>query len=432
VSQSSNAIQAQEITALSIQRKPGCRIELEVKASPNLVATARKNAIRKVGKDVTFPGFRKGHAPENIILKQYPVACEENWRETIANLVFATAQMQISVPILNSGSPITFDLKNYSLDEGALIVFSFETEPEIPSVDPSLFQRRTIDSVEVTDEKVDEAIYQMRFYHAKWEAIHDRAIQEGDFIVIDVETLGSHPDEPSEKVFDHIRFEVSEKRMANWMKNLVSGAKTGDILEGISTPDDSEDEDLDKSLTDKKVRITIHHVERAILPVVDDEFAQKIGSPDVIAMRDFVRTFLQQTAANSLNEALREQVNDFLSEQYPFDLPLSLIEVEKKHRLKTLDENKSADSSTKQMSTEQKKFLEEKIYTESAQALRLFYLSRQVVRQAEIAITEQEVQQYAVQSAARAHRKIDPENLSKETFASALYALILLKAQNIF
>jgi trigger factor len=412
---------------INVNRKPACRVDLEVKASPSLVATARKNAIKKVGKEVSFPGFRKGRAPEEIVVKKYPEAIESEWHKSIADAAFAAAQMQARIPVLNNGANITFDLNKHSLEEGAELRFSFETEPELPKVDPKQFHPTPVKKAEVGEKQIDEAVRQMRFFYAKWTPLEGRGIQEGDYIQIDLDTIDT--DQP-QKVFNQIRFEVSQARMANWMKALVIGAKAGDVLEGLSEADEDGTEEDKKEFTPKKVRLTIHHAEEATLPNLDDEFTKKVGAENLAALRESVKSILDRNAEDKVQSELREQINDFLVKTYAFELPLSLIDTERNHRKSHFLKDPQSAASYAKLSDEEKHKIDEKIYNESSQAVRLFYLTRHIVRDAEVPVTHGEVQQEAVSSASALGQKVDPDKLPKEAFALALSKVIMAKAQN--
>jgi trigger factor len=414
----SSTLEGSDVT-VAIHRKPACRIELEVKASPILVAAARKEAIKRVGKEVVFPGFRKGKAPEEIILKKYADAVEQEWHKAIADLAFMAAQKKERVPLL-SNTKISFDLKNHSLIQGAEISFTFETEPTVPSVDTKLFEAKPIAATPVGDKEIDEAIRQTRFFFAQWNPLKDRGIQNGDYIMIDLDTLEDTPT----KVFDHIRFEVSDERMAPWMKNLVIGAKAGDVLEGMTQPDANASEEEQKEFPPKKVRLTIHKAEEATLPAVDDEFAQKMGAGSVDAMRDSIRTILQQNVDDKEKTVLREQVNDFLTSTYRFEVPLSLIAAEETHR------KQQANQRLDKLSPEEKKKAEKELYDQSEEAIRLFYLTRKLVQDAQISITQADVQNQAIESAKAFGEQLDPAHLPKEVFALALSKVLMTKAQD--
>ncbi len=427
----SQATYDQELTSeevrVVVHKKAACRIEMNVKTNPRLVKEARKNAVRTLSKEISLPGFRKGKAPDDMILKKFPNDVEKQMHKAIADLAFVEAQKLAKVPVLNNNSPISFDLKSQSVDEGAHMVFSFETEPTIPLVDITGFTAKSVERPEVAEKQIEEAVRQMRFFYAHWKPIQDRPIQDGDYIMIDLDTIEG---ENVQKVFHHIRFEVSKDRMADWMKKLVKGAKAGDVLEGMSEPDDTATEEEKKEFKPKKVRLSVLKVEEAILPELDDEFAKKVGASDVAHMRQSIAELLNRQADEKVQNELREQVNDHLIERYTFDLPQSLIDTEKKHRFAQMMHDAKFKASWNKMTQAERKNLEEKLSIEAGQAVRLFYLSRQIVRSENIPVTHQEVQNEAI-SIYQSHggRNADIDKLPKEVFALALSKVILAKAQ---
>lgn len=393
-----------------------------------MVKEARKNAIKSVSKEISLPGFRKGRAPEEMILKKFPADVEKQLHKEVADLAFVAAQKIAKVPILNNNSPISFDMKKQSLEHGAELVFSFETEPLIPNVDSSGFTPKPVARAEVGEKQIEEAIRQMRFFYAQWKPIQDRAIQDGDYIMIDLDTVEG---ENVQRVFHHIRFEVSKERMAAWMKKLVEGAKAGDVLDGISEVDDTATDAEKAEFKPKNVRITILKVEECQLPELDDEFAKKVGATDIAHMRQSITDLLNKQADDKVQSELREQVNDYLIENYVFDLPQSLIDTEKKHRFNQLLQDPKFKASWNKMSQDERKNLDHKLGTESAHAVGLFYLSRQIVQSAKLPVTHQEVQNEAI-SIYQSHggRNMEIDQMPKEVYALALSKVILSKAQD--
>ncbi|HSX13897.1 MAG TPA: trigger factor [Chlamydiales bacterium] len=401
---------------VSVQKKEACKVEFLVNVTNALIGKARLDAAKEVNKEVALPGFRKGKAPESLIVKKFPQEIERRFQKSLADLSFIEAQKLAQVPVLNKSSSVTFDLKKLD-DSGATLLFVFETEPTPPTVDPKLFVAKPVERKEVGEKEVNEAIRQMAFFYAKWESIFDRPIQEGDFIMIDLDSDGK-------RVFDQVRFEVKPERMAEWMRKLVLNAKVGDVLEGLSEPDETATEEEKKEFLPKKVHITIRKVERAFLPEIDDEFAKKVGASDVAGMRNLVEGVLKKQIEDKANQDLREQVSHFLVTTYLFDLPDSLIRAEFQHRLAQMNQNPEFQK----MSREEKEKIEARIRNETEQSLRLFYLSKQVVQDAKISITHQEVEQRAVEH--HRYQAAAGENLSKEEYALAVSMVFLSKAQD--
>jgi trigger factor len=401
---------------VSVKKREACKVEFQVGVTKDLIQKARLEAAKAVNKEVTLPGFRKGKAPESLILKKFPEEVEKRFQKALADLSFVEAQKLAQVPVLNKNSTITFDLKKLD-DVGAEVTFQFETEPTPPTVDPKLFIAKPVESKQVGENEVNEAIRQMAFFYAKWETISDRTIQEGDFIMIDLDSEGK-------RVFDQVRFEVKPERMAEWMRKLVLNAKEGDVLDGMSEPDDTASEAEKKEFQPKQVRVTIRKVERAILPELDDEFAKKVGAQNVAGMRDMVEGVLKKQVEDKANQDLREQVNHFLVTTYTFDLPETLVKAEFQHRISQYQKNPEFQK----MSKDDRQKIEARVRTETEQSLRLFYLSKQIVHDAKIPITHQEVNNRAIE-----HHRIGAaagENLSKEEYALAVSMVFLSKAQD--
>ena len=315
-----------------------------------------------------------------------------------------------------------------SSDEGADLLYTFETEPVVPSVDVQLFVPKPVEKKEVGEIQVNEAIRQMAFFYAKWESVEDRPVQEGDFIMIDLDTMEG---DEKKRIFNQVRFEVKPEKMAHWMRHLVLKAKVGDVLEGLSEPDDTATEEEKKEFEPKKVWVHLRKVEKSTLPEMNDEFAQKLGAPTVAAMHELVLGVLTKQVEDKANDDLREQVNHFLVTTYAFDLPKSLIDAEFEHRLNQAKKNPEFEAHLHKISGEEREKIFARIREETTQSLRLFYLSKKIVFDAKISITHQEVQARAV-----AHRRSNSmgfeagAQLSKEEFALALSMVFLSKAQD--
>ena len=412
---------------VTAHHKPGCKVELQVAASSLLVAQAKKAAVKAVKKEVILPGFRKGKAPEDVILKKYPHDVEEKYHTELANLTFAAAQKLSGIPLLNNNAQIAFELKNQT-EQTAELYFSFETEPKIPKVDPSLFQPKPIERPVVGNIQIEEAIRQMQFFYAKWTNVVDRPIRDGDYILISVDTWEN---EQPQRVFHHVRFEVSKERMANWMRALVQGAKAGDVLEGMSEPDEESTAEEKQIFQPKKVRLTLHKVEEAELPELNDEFAKKVGSTDVAAMRNFIEKLLNEKAEEKVKEELCNQVNAFFISNYSFDLPDSLVDTEKQDRIQQLQHNPKMKKRWDAMTLEERQSAENTIKEESSHAISLFYLSRQVVHDAQIPVSQTEIQKEAIQtlSSIKGSSAEQIEAIPKEIYALAFSKVLLAKAQ---
>jgi trigger factor len=414
---------------VTIRKFPHCRVELEVVAGNEQIQKARKEALKIVKKEVVIPGFRKGKAPDEMIQKNYSVSIQDKTQKTLADTAFASAMELVKIPILNNNSPVQFHLNRISESE-ATLTFSFESEPEVPSIDSTNFQLKEVIRPETGEKELNEAIRQMRLFYSKWVPITDRKVEEGDFILIDLETL----EEPTQKVFSDTRFEVSDAQMAKWMKKLVIGKESGASVEGLSEPDADLSEEKKKEFKPKRVLLTIKKIEKAEMPELNEEFAKKVGATGLEQMKQYLRDMIEKKADEKVDHEKREQVNDFLL-NYGFDIPLSLIQKEKEHRRKQYTEDPRYQAKIRHMTDLQKDMerleLEELIENQSESAVRLFYASRQVIRDAKINVSYEEVKAEALRSLqVFGPVRIDQQAIPEEVFALALSKIILSRAQD--
>src|SRR5580704_14680134 len=104
----------------SIHRKPSCSIEFEVEALTPLVQSAHKKALKTVAKEITIPGFRKGKAPDELVLKNYPETVDKKWQEIIADLAFRECEKLAKVPLLHRDARIVYKMKKHDIQGAEL------------------------------------------------------------------------------------------------------------------------------------------------------------------------------------------------------------------------------------------------------------------------------------------------------------------------
>lgn len=376
-----------ENVRFTTHQKPSCILEFDVEALEPLVKAAHQKAIKAVAKHVTLPGFRKGKAPDALVLKNYSKEVDKEWQQAIADQTFYECQKLAQVSILRKEGKITYKIKSYTLS-GALLNLDVETEPKVPTIDPKTLQLEAIQRPEVNEEKIEETIRQVQLFFATWHPVTDRPIQEKDFVTLDVDIIEETPPTP---LFSKTRFEVTEKSMSKWMYDLVLGKSTGDSIEGVSVPDESASEKDKKELQPKKVKVTIRSIETATYPELTDEFASKLGVKTVEEMRENITNLLNKQADAHVKEAQREQVSEFLLKHYPFDLPHTLVEKEAKFRFQQLMQDPQFPQYWRELGSEEQKNVAKTIFSQSEKAVRMFYLCRNIIAEAKLEISAEDL-----------------------------------------
>ena len=371
-----------DLVQFVIHRKPNCIVEYEVEVSRPICFEAHKKAAKAIGKEVIVPGFRKGKAPPEVVAKRYPHDLDKQWQEAIATSTYKECAQLANIPVVSPDAQITFKMIHHNPDSAKLILY-FETVPSIPSIDPAKCVLEEVKRPEVSKEKVDETIRQSQMFFGNWQILENRPIQEGDFILVDVDVLEQ---DPPQRLFTNTRFEVSEKSMAQWMIKLVLGKNVGGVLEGISQPDSSLSEEEKKEFPPKKARITIKALEQVVLPPLNDEFAKQLGIETVEALQNRIEALLNKKADEHVREKKREQVTQFLL-SYHFELPPSIVEKETKFRLEQMIKDPQFKANWDKSSDHEKRQLIDNVKEQAEKAVKIFYLCRKIAADQNMAVT---------------------------------------------
>ena len=383
----SSEVLSDENIRFTIHYKPGCTIEYDVEVLEKLVKEAYKGAVKIVSKEVSLPGFRKGRVPDAMIIKNFKKEIDKAWQQEIATLSFQACQRLSKYRPLQADTKVQFNMKSHS-ESGALLTLGFETTPKIPTVDPRALQLKAVKRPEVNEQKVAETIRQIQLFFATWTKIIDRPIQEGDFVLLDVDVIEEDPATP---LFSDTRFEVTEKSMAKWMYDLVIGKRLGEMCEGISIPDESASEEDKQMLKPKKVRLTIKSIDTAVIPALDESLFTMLGVSSFDELETKVTALLHKQADEHVKEAQRSQVNDLLLTVYPFELPATLINEETRFRFKQLGQDPDFQNYWNNLSQEERNKLFTLIHTQAEKAVRLFYLCQNIRAKEKISISAEDI-----------------------------------------
>ncbi len=405
---------------LSIQtsREPGCRVKFDINVSPLAAEAAYRKAIKNIKKEVSLPGFRKGKAPDAIILQNYDKHIDSEWRDLIVKTAFQEALDLTKIYPLNENSVKRPNLKSASREEGCELTIEMEVMPEIPQVDPKDMTLTKPKRKDIVQEDVDNAIMDLRLHHAEWADVTDREVQEGDYVDLDVDNI----DDPENPLCRDMRFEASKGKMGNWMLKLVLGKQINDVVEGTSEKETAADADADFKPTN--CRITIKSIRTPQLPELNDEFAAKVGLKTIDELKSRVEEDLNKQSDELVQTALRTQAEQFLGQNYDFDIPLSLFEGEKKSRLQRIQQLKQK-ATPEQIVKLEEKYTDESVSHDVLTSLRLFFLTRKIADDNKIQVSQDEIMQEMMQHLYNPQSGLIDPSMEADEIRSKLYLNIL-------
>ncbi|GEM_PF-2317085 len=391
---------------VTVDQKPQCVVEMEIKATPKLAEEEYQRAIKHIRKEVSLPGFRKGKAPEKVILTKYEKQVEGEFRNLFLNRATKEAMRLAALIPWNREESINADIVQAKREEGGHFKLKFESFPEIPLVDPKAIQIEQPEVKEVTDEAVEKHIDSLRYHHAEWEEVEGREIQEGDFVIAEMSIIPSDGGEPSPG--RESNFHMDKEHLETWMYDYLLGKKTGE--KGTVTPpppEKPEDDPLSRPL--RSFEVTVKKIQLPKLEEMDEEFFKKFGAESEENFKEKIKEYLvgreKEMAKNKIHRAIQLEI----LKHYPFELPKSLFDQEKERSLRQiLEDLKQAhysDNEIKGMNEQ----VEMSARARTDTSLRSHFLLMKLAETLNLNITKEEIFQELIRESIEAGGTIQPD-----------------------
>jgi trigger factor len=414
LSHSSSEIQTEHFS-VTVTKKPGCFVRLEIKVTPEATKAAYDKALKTINKEVLIPGFRKGKAPMTLISQQFGKHIIREWHDILINLSFQEFLKKTHLyPFTRDNSIKNAEVTQASVETGANLIIEYESIPEIPEINAKELQLKEVERHTVTPEDIDDTIHELRLRHAEWTDITDRPVQEGDYVKLDIITV----EEPSQTLCKNMLFEVKKGKMGAWMLPLVLGRHVNDTVEGMSEKD-PEVKHLEH-FQPTHCRITIKSLQTVKLPEMDDEFVKKVGLKQVDELRPKVEIDLNKRADQEKQEVLRSQMETLLLTQHEIDIPASIIEKQARDLIAKRTKEEGAKTQEAALA------ITAQVYKELKNEYQLFFILRNIGEKNGIQVFEKEIQNEMLKQIMmpQESRSINLE-MSPEDMRSQLYIHVL-------
>ncbi|HER1570897.1 TPA: trigger factor [Streptococcus pyogenes] len=299
----------------SFENKATNRGVITFTISQDKIKPALDKAFNKIKKDLTAPGFRKGHMPRPVFNQKFG---EEVLYEDALNIVLPEAY-EAAVTELGLDVVAQPKIDVVSMEKGKEWTLSAEvvTKPEVKLGDYKNLVVEVDASKEVSDEDVDAKIERERQNLAEL-IIKDGEAAQGDTVVIDF--VGSVDGvEFDGGKGDNFSLELGSGQFIPGFEDQLVGAKAGDEVEvNVTFPESYQAEDLAGKAA--KFMTTIHEVKTKEVPELDDELAKDIDE-DVDTLEDLKVKYRKEL------EAAQETAYDDAVERAAIELAVANAEI---------------------------------------------------------------------------------------------------------
>lgn len=284
--------------------------EIEAEASKRLA---------KVARTVRMDGFRPGKAPLKMVASRYG-------GEIRGEVMGETLQRQFGQAAESNKLAVAGYPRFAPAGEGQFTA-TFEVYPEIKVGDLSQI-KVTRPVVEVADADVDRTLDVLRKQRIHYHAV-ERAAQEGDRVHIDYQGRIDGELFPGGEAKDFPVI-LGEGRTLKEFEGSLVGMKAGESKTfDVAFPADYFAKDIaGKTAT---FEASVKSVHEAHLPEVDEAFAHSLGVSEggVAKLREEIASNLSREAKRRAMAKVKEQVLNGLLETTQFDVPVSLVAMER-------------------------------------------------------------------------------------------------------
>lgn len=286
---------------------------LTVEIDAETVETAKRAAAKKLAQKINIPGFRKGAAPYQRILRYVgePTVLQEA-AENLLNDIYPQIIEKAEIAPYGPGelqdmkfSPMSFEIK----------------VPLEPTVDLGDYRslRKEWQEVTVSDEELHTILEQIREEHAVLEPV-ERPAALGDEVNMDVH--GWQDEEVVIAEHDvNVHLDTSHPFIsAEFIEALVGMSADETKKFPLTLPDDLDDEDLRGATV--QIEVVVNQVYTRALPDLDDALASTVGAFEMLEdlkadIRQRMSDYRRQQAREEYHNALLRELVQQAQIHYP-------------------------------------------------------------------------------------------------------------------
>jgi len=365
----------------TVEKLSPTRVKLHISVTPDELKPSITHAYEHIAQDVQVPGFRKGKVPAPIIdqrigrgaVIEHAVneGLDRFYRDAVAEHEVRTVGRP-SAEIIEWPSE-----KDFSGDLKVEIEVDVRPDFELPDYEGTTI---TIDAAETDEAAVDAELDRLRARFGTLITV-DRPAKTGDFVELDlVATIDGAEIDRAEGV----SYEVGSGELLEGIDEAIESLTAGEDTTFRSTLIGG-----DHAGEEAEVAVTVKSVKERELPEADDDFAQVASEFDTIAeLRESLAERVGQQAVFSQGSAARDKLVEELLAKVDIPVPPQLVEDQVHEHLE--QEGRLEDDEHRAEVTEA-----------SEKQFRTQVLLDKIVEKLDVQVSQDELTQYIVQSAAQ-------------------------------
>ena len=312
--------------------KPNSRIAVEVEVPADRCKNSYDEALSKLSRSISIPGFRKGKVPKAVVIQQLGVKrIQASALESLLQKIWTETLDQEGIePLCEPELEDGFETILANFNPEKILTLKLETAiAPIPNLKKSSGLTAEVETLTFDPKKVDELIEQSRSQLATKVPVSDRAAKKGDIALVSFQGIFS--DDGSEiegGSADSIEIELEDGRMIPGFIEGVIGMNINDEKTlKCEFPKDYHQEIAKGRKADFKVSLEDLKIKE--LPELNDEFAKQASDKENMTdLRADLEKRLKEDTDRKQSKNRKDSLLEALVKELEVQLPKSLIDQE--------------------------------------------------------------------------------------------------------
>ena len=310
--------------SLQVEKLEKNMAKLTIEVSASELEKALQSAYMKQKNKISLPGFRKGKVPRQMIEKMYGA---EIFYDDAANALipkaYADAYDECELDIVSRP-----EIDVVQIEKGKDFIFT-ATVATKPEVTLGEYKGLEVDKVStrVTQKEVDAKIQEEAEKNARTITVEDRAVQDGDEVVLDFEGFVDGVAFEGGKGENYPLTIGSGSFIPGFEVQLVGAEAEKEVEVKVTFPEDYHAEDLKGK--EAVFKCTVHEIKAKELPEIDDEFAAEVSEFDTLEeYKADVKAKIKEQKAAEGKAKQEDQVVEQAVKNATYELPEAMVETQ--------------------------------------------------------------------------------------------------------
>lgn len=396
---------------------------IEIEVNNEKIEEGLQQAYRKVVKQVSIPGFRKGKVPRELLERYFgKEALLQEALEFIVPDAYEAALTELNIEPLAQPE---FDFPEIEDDQSS---FSFKVrvavKPDVKLGDVEGIEISVPDFA-VKDEEIEQRLEDMRARYAQVVEKSDEAASLGDTVTLDFEGFVDDVPFDGGKGEDYTLELGSQTFIPGFEEQLV-GLKKGDSSDvKVTFPESYHAPDL--AGQDAVFKVTIKKIEGRKLRELDDAFAQEVSQLDTIAeLREDIRKELTDMAEYRRKELIKNQVIEMALEKCEIVVADAVVNAQVQHMMQEFEQRMAFQGLSLQqyyqLTNSNEEQFSNKIWPEAEKVVKSNFMLEKLVEEKGFEISDEEVDKRIEEIAQSMNMDIET---AKENLINAMDKVII-------